>query len=128
MHRRVPARHHIVIQNCVLFSGRWSGLAVGSEMFGGLRHLRRGCRINSFDFPGRYNPRNPVFLKTNKKRGGAMDGVYVRRFQGRRIDHDRAHPTTLYSNQTGDHPALIRNVRVEHMVHDGARSAINLEG
>lgn len=57
-----------------------------------------------------------------------MGGVYVRRFQGRQTDHDCIHLTTRYSNETGDHPAVIRNVRVEHMVHDGAGSAIDLEG
>ncbi|MFB7326212.1 glycoside hydrolase family 28 protein [Streptomyces sp. NPDC056190] len=123
----VPSRN-IVIQNCV-FSGRWGGLAVGSEMSGGAYDIfAEDCRINPLDFPGRYNPRHPVFLKTNKKRGGAIDGVYVRRFQGRQIDRDCIYLTTRYSNQTGDRPAVIRNVRVEHMVHDGARRAINLEG
>ncbi|MFE7403588.1 hypothetical protein [Streptomyces sp. NPDC057557] len=128
MHRRVPARHHIVIQNCV-FSGRWGGLAVGSEMSGGAYDIfAEDRRINSLDFPGRYNSRNPVFLKTNKKRGGAVDGVYVRRFRGRQIDRDCIHLITRCSNRTSDHPAVIRNVRVEHMVHDGAGSAINPEG
>ncbi|MFB7134246.1 hypothetical protein ACFCZY_21805 [Streptomyces sp. NPDC056237] len=94
MRRHVPARHHIVIQNCVV-SGRWDGLAVGSEMSGGAYDIfTEDCRINSPDFHGRYNPRNPVFLRTNKKRGGAMGGVYVRRSQGRQIDRDCIHLTT----------------------------------
>ncbi|MFI1395541.1 glycoside hydrolase family 28 protein [Streptomyces sp. NPDC020681] len=123
----VPSEN-IVVQNCV-FSGRWGGIAVGSEMSGGARNIfAENCEINPLDFPGRFNPRHPVFLKTNKKRGGYIDGVYVRRFKGRQIDRDCIYLTTRYSNQEGDRPAIIRNVRVEQMTHDGARHAINLEG
>ncbi|MEU1269238.1 glycoside hydrolase family 28 protein [Streptomyces sp. NPDC005799] len=122
-----PSRN-IVVRDCV-FSGRWGGIAVGSEMSGGVYDVfAEDCRINPLDFPGRYNPRHPVFLKTNKKRGGAIDGVYVRRFTGRQIDRDCVYLTTRYSGQTGDRPAVIRNVHVQDMVHDGARRAINLEG
>ncbi|MEV6109261.1 glycoside hydrolase family 28 protein [Streptomyces sp. NPDC051940] len=123
----VPSEN-IVVRNCV-FSGRWGGIAVGSEMSGGARNIfAENCEINPLSFPGRYNPRHPVFLKTNKKRGGYIDGVYVRRFTGRQIDRDCIYLTARYSNQTGDRPAIIRNVVVEHMEHDGARMAVNFEG
>ncbi|MGP3982449.1 glycoside hydrolase family 28 protein [Streptomyces sp. KR80] len=123
----VPSEN-IVVRDCV-FSGRWGGIAVGSEMSGGARNIfAEDCRINPLDFPGRYNPRHPVFIKTNKKRGGYIDGVYVRRFTGRAIDRDCIYLTTRYSNQQGERPAVIRNIKVEDMVHDGARRAINLEG
>ncbi len=118
----------IVVRDCV-FSGRWGGIAVGSEMSGGVRDVfAEDCRINPLDFPGRFNPRHPVFIKTNKKRGGYIDGVHVRRFTGRSIDRDCIYLTTRYSNQQGDRPAVIRNITVQDMVHDGARRAINLEG
>ncbi|MFF3459055.1 glycoside hydrolase family 28 protein [Streptomyces sp. NPDC002730] len=123
----VPSEN-IVVRDCV-FSGRWGGIAVGSEMSGGVRNVfAEDCRINPLDFPGRFNPRHPVFIKTNKKRGGSIDGVYVRRFTGRAIDRDCIYLTTRYSNQEGSRPAIIRNIKVEDMVHDGARRAINLEG
>ncbi|MFD9072789.1 glycoside hydrolase family 28 protein [Streptomyces lasiicapitis] len=123
----VPSRN-IVVRDCV-FSGRWGGIAVGSEMSGGAYDIfAEDCRINPLDFPGRHNPRHPVFLKTSTKRGGAIDGVYVRNFTGRQIDRDCVYLTTRYSGQTGPYPAVIRDVRVEHMVHDGARRALHLEG
>ncbi|MGW1979641.1 glycoside hydrolase family 28 protein [Streptomyces sp. NPDC001889] len=123
----VPSRN-IVVRNCV-FSGRWGGIAVGSEMSGGVSGVfAEDCRINPLDFPGRYNPRHPVFIKTNKKRGGFIDGVYVRRFTGRAIDRDCIYLTTRYAGQQGTRPAVIRNIRIEDMVHDGARRAISLEG
>ncbi|MFD9882042.1 glycoside hydrolase family 28 protein [Streptomyces alboflavus] len=123
----VPSRG-IVVRDCV-FSGRWGGIAVGSEMSGGAYDVfAENCRINPVDFPGRFNPRHPVFLKTNTKRGGAIDGVYVRNFTGRRIDRDCVYLTARYAGQSGPHQAVIRNVRVENMRHDGARHALNLEG
>lgn len=123
----VPSRG-IVVRDCV-FSGRWGGIAVGSEMSGGAYEVfAENCRINPVDFPGRFNPRHPVFLKTNTKRGGAIDGVYVRNFTGRRIDRDCVYLTARYAGQSGPHQAVIRNVRVENMRHDGARGALNLEG
>ncbi|MFI1868050.1 glycoside hydrolase family 28 protein [Streptomyces jumonjinensis] len=127
-HRVGVPSENIVIRDCV-FSGRWGGVAVGSEMSGGVRNVfAEDCRINPLDFPGRYNPRHPVFIKTNKKRGGFIDGVYIRGFTGREIDRDCIYLTTRYGNQQGSRPAVIRNVRIEDMVHDGARRAINLEG
>lgn len=123
----VPSRG-IVVRDCV-FSGRWGGIAVGSEMSGGAYDVfAENCRVNPVDFPGRFNPRHPVFLKTNTKRGGAIDGVYVRNFTGRRIDRDCVYLTARYAGQSGPHQAVIRNVRVENMRHDGARHALNLEG
>ncbi|MFE7133449.1 glycoside hydrolase family 28 protein [Streptomyces sp. NPDC057638] len=123
----VPSEN-IVIRNCV-FSGRWGGVAVGSEMSGGVRNVyAEDCSINPVDFPGRYNPRHPVFIKTNKKRGGFIDGVYIRRFTGRQIDRDCVYLTTRYANQQGSRPAVIRNIKVEDMVHDGARRALHFEG
>ncbi|ANW17284.1 glycoside hydrolase family 28 protein [Streptomyces clavuligerus] len=123
----VPSRN-IVIRDCV-FSGRWGGVAVGSEMSGGVRDVfAEDCRINPVDFPGRYNPRHPVFIKTNKKRGGSITGVYIRRFTGRAIDRDCVYLTTRYAGQQGERPAVIRDIRIEDMVHDGARRAIHLEG
>ncbi|MEU5974518.1 glycoside hydrolase family 28 protein [Streptomyces sp. NPDC047315] len=127
-HRVGVPSENIVVRDCV-FSGRWGGVAVGSEMSGGVRNVfAEDCSINPTDFPGRYNPRHPVFIKTNKKRGGFIDGVYVRRFTGRAIDRDCIYLTTRYAGQQGERPAVIRNVTVQDMVHDGARRAINLEG
>ncbi|MET8248734.1 hypothetical protein ABZV31_32755 [Streptomyces sp. NPDC005202] len=93
-----------------------------------------GCRFHTEDDsiavkPGRDEDGLRVgVLTTNKQRGGAIDGVYVRRFTGRQIDRDCIYLTTRYAGQTGDRPAVIRNVHVQDMVHDGARRAINLEG
>jgi polygalacturonase len=70
----VPSTN-IVVEHCE-FASRWGGLSIGSEMSGGVRNVfARDCEINPADFPGRYPVKYPLDIKTNKLRGGDIDGA-----------------------------------------------------
>jgi len=127
-HRIGVPSANIVIERCK-FSGRWGGVAVGSEMSGGVRNLfARNCEINPVDFPGRYPVKFPLYVKTNKLRGGFIDGVHLRDFTGGRVEREALYVILNYNNQVGTRPVLVRDITAERIVLDGARTAVYLNG
>lgn len=128
-HRVGVPSENVVIQDCA-FAGRWGGVTVGSEMSGGVRNVfAERCEINPPDFPGRYPVKYPLYVKTNKKRGGTVDGVYVRRFTGRDVEHEVAFVTMNYNNgEGGTLPVSVRNIHLDQVEIDGARAVLNLMG
>jgi polygalacturonase len=127
-HRVGVPSENIVIDNC-LFSGRWGGVTVGSEMSGGVRNVfAQRCTINPPEFPGRYPVKYPLYIKTNKRRGGVIDGVYLRDFTGGGVERDAIFVTMDYNSEPGEHPVVVRNIDVRNMRINGARAALNLVG
>nr|WTB28488.1 glycoside hydrolase family 28 protein [Streptomyces sp. NBC_00830] len=123
----VPSEN-IVVRNC-LFSGRWGGITIGSEMSGGARNIfTENCVANSPDFPGHHPLKYVLYVKTNKRRGGFIDGVYVRNISGRDLDRDVAFVNMNYNSESGTQPVLVRDLRMDRIEIDGARSVLNLVG
>jgi polygalacturonase len=118
----------IVVERCK-FSGRWGGLTVGSEMSGGVYNVfARDCEINPADFPGHYPVKYALYVKTNKRRGGTIDGVHLHGFTGGGLERDALFVTLNYNSEAGVRPVFVQDIDVEGMVLDGARSMANLEG
>jgi polygalacturonase len=118
----------IVVDRCK-FAGRWGGITVGSEMSGGVRDVFAwNCEINPADFPGAFPVKYPLYVKTNKLRGGFVDGVHLRRFTGGRVEREALYVILNYNNQVGTRPVLVQNISVARMVLDGARRAVWLTG
>ncbi|MER5771075.1 glycoside hydrolase family 28 protein [Streptomyces sp. NPDC001985] len=119
----------IVVQECD-FSGRWGGITVGSEMSGGVRRVfAERCRINPPDFPGHYPVKYPLYIKASKKRGGAVEGVYVRGFSGQGVERDVVFVNMNYNNgEGGTHPVAVRDVHFTDARIDGARAVLHLVG
>lgn len=120
---------HIVVQNCK-FSGRWGGVTVGSEMSGGARKIfAQDCENNPADFPGRYPIKYPLYVKTNKQRGGFVEDVHLRRISARTIERDGLHITTIYNGTTtGSFIPVLRNFTFDAMTVTTARAAWSFEG
>jgi polygalacturonase len=127
-HRIGVPSANIVVERCK-FAGRWGGLAIGSEMSGGVRNVfARDCEINPADFPGHYPVKYPLYIKTNKLRGGVIDGVHLRGFTGGRVEREALYVILNYNNQVGTRPVVVQNITVDRMVLDGARRAVWLNG
>jgi polygalacturonase len=127
-HRVGVASTNIVVERCK-FAGRWGGITVGSEMSGGVRNVfARNCEINPADFPGHFPIKYPLYVKTNKLRGGVIDGVHLRDFTGGRVEREALYVILNYNNQVGTRPVVVRNITVDRMVLDGARTAVWLNG
>jgi len=118
----------IVIERCA-FAGRWGGVTIGSEMSGGVADVfARHCEINPVGFPGRYPVKYPLYVKTNKRRGGYIDGVHLRDFTGGRVEREAVYVILNYNNEAGTLPVMVRNIDVDHMTIAGARRALWLAG
>ncbi|MFI6299864.1 glycoside hydrolase family 28 protein [Nonomuraea sp. NPDC050790] len=119
----------IVVRDC-LFSGRWGGITVGSEMSGGVRDVfAERCVINSPAFPGNYPVKYPVYIKASKKRGSFVDGVHVRGFTGSGVDREIIFVNMNYaSTEPGTLPVSVRNITMRDTRIDGADAVLNLVG
>ncbi|MFE0077180.1 glycoside hydrolase family 28 protein [Nonomuraea sp. NPDC059023] len=124
----VPSEN-IVVQDC-LFSGRWGGITVGSEMSGGVRHVfAERCVVNSPAFPGNHPVKYPVYIKASKKRGAYVDGVHVRGFTGSGVDREIIFVNMNYaSTDQGTLPVSVRNITMRDTRIDGADAVLNLVG
>ncbi|MHC3473032.1 glycoside hydrolase family 28 protein [Streptomyces sp. 7R007] len=124
----VPSEN-IVVQDC-RFSGRWGGLAVGSEMSGGVRNVfAERCVINSPDFPGRYPVKYPLYVKTGKKRGGYVSGVHLRDITGAGVDREAVFVTLDYNGgEGGTLPVRVEDITVARTRLDGAAAVLRLDG
>ena len=67
----VPTANVVIRRNH--FSNGHGGITIGSEISGGVHHIF--ADENSFDSP---NLDYPIRFKTNAKRGGSLDNIYVR--------------------------------------------------
>jgi polygalacturonase len=127
-HRVGVPSTNILVEHCK-FAGRWGGIAIGSEMSGGVRNvLARDCEINPADFPGRYPVKYPLYIKTNKLRGGYVRDVHLRGFTGGNVEREAIYVILDYNNQVGTRPVDVHDITVDGMVLDGARRAIWLNG
>jgi polygalacturonase len=127
-HRVGVPSEDVVVEDCK-FSGRWGGLTVGSEMSGGVRNVfARNCEINAPDFPGAYPIKHALYVKTNKLRGGYIDGIHLRDFTGGDVEREAIYVILDYNNQVGTRPVVVRNITVDDMVLDGARAPLVLRG
>jgi polygalacturonase len=127
-HRVGVPSSNLVIEHCK-FSGRWGGVAIGSEMSGGVRNVfARDCEINPADFPWHYPVKYPLYVKTNKLRGGVIDGIHLRDFTGGRVEREALYVILNYNNQVGTRPVTVQNITVDNMVLDGAKRAFWFNG
>jgi polygalacturonase len=123
----VPSTN-IVIERCA-FAGRWGGVTIGSEMSGGVRNVfARDCTVNPVDFPGKYPVKYPLYIKTNKLRGGVIDGVHLRDITGTRVEREALYVILNYNNQVGTRPVRVSNITAQRLTLDGARTAVHLLG
>ncbi len=124
----IPSQN-IVIENNK-FLGRWGAVTVGSEMSGGVRNVF--AQNNTIAKGSSYTSFYAVYLKTNKRRGGVIDGIHVRNLTGGPESKGGFFIDMNYS-LTGPgfgkivHP-VVQNITIDGLVIKGAPYAIKLSG
>ncbi|HEX6354897.1 glycoside hydrolase family 28 protein [Actinophytocola sp.] len=127
-HRVGVPSSNILVERCK-FAGRWGGITIGSEMSGGVRHVyARDCEINPPDFPGNFPVKYPLYIKTNKLRGGYIRDVHLSGFTGGGVEREAIFVILNYNNQVGTRPVDVRDITVSGMALNGARRAVWLDG
>ncbi|AQZ63479.1 Polygalacturonase [[Actinomadura] parvosata subsp. kistnae] len=124
----VPSENIVIRGNT--YRGRWGAITVGSEMSGGVRGVF--AEDNRIVAGPTYRSFYALYLKTNERRGGVVDGVHVRNLSGGPCERGGCYVDMNYSLTGPGHGPIvhpvIRNITVDGLNIAGAPFAIKLSG
>jgi polygalacturonase len=110
----VPSEN-IVIRKCTMKDGH-GGVTLGSEMSGGIRNVFvDDCSMSS------PNLDRAIRLKSNSKRGGYLENLYVRNVRVGEVKEAVLHIDLRYFNETGEFNPIVRNVFLERVSSEKSR-------
>lgn len=118
----VPSEN-IIIRNCVMKEGH-AGVAIGSEMSGGVRNIfTENCTM---DDP---NLDRALRLKTNSVRGGFIENVYMRNVTVGQVKESILHIYFFYGEgDKGKFTPRVRNINVENVTSKKSKYVLFLKG
>lgn len=117
---------NIIVQNCKMFDGH-GGVTIGSEISAGVRNVFvENCEMDSPELE------RAIRIKTNTKRGGFVENVYVRNIQIGEVKESVLGIDLFYSvhgNQSGNFMPRIENIYFENVnVKNGGKYGILAKG
>ncbi len=116
------ACEYVLIENNEFADGH-GGVALGSEMSGGIRHVL--AMNNHFSSP---NLTYALRLKTNAKRGGMVEEIILADSVMDHVHGAAVHGTMLYEDgRNGEYLPVFRNIRIENITAHGGDYGIFLE-
>lgn len=125
--RRVatPSKN-IIVQNCKMIDGH-GGVVIGSEISAGVNNVFvENCVMDS------PNLDRAIRIKTNSKRGGVIENVYVRNLEVGTVKECVLKLNmfyNVYGSQTGNFIPAIRNINLENInVKNGGKYSVWAEG
>lgn len=125
--RRVAIKsENIIVKNCKMIDGH-GGVVIGSEMSAGVVNVFvENCTMDS------PNLDRAIRIKTNSRRGGLVDGVYVRNLEVGQVKEAVLKVNMFYAtygNQTGEFIPVIQNISLENVrVKNGGYFGILAKG
>ena len=125
--RRVGIKsENIVVQNCSMIDGH-GGVVIGSEISAGVQNVFvENCKMDS------PNLDRAIRIKTNSKRGGTVENVYVRNVQVGQVKEAVLKINLfygIYGKQEGDFIPEVRNINLENVqVENGGEYGILAKG
>nr|WP_026705478.1 glycoside hydrolase family 28 protein [Flavobacterium soli] len=117
---------NIIVRDCKMIDGH-GGVVIGSEMSAGVKNVFvENCTMDS------PNLDRAIRIKTNSRRGGVVDGVYVRNLTVGKVKEAVLKINlhyAIYGDQTGTFIPKVKNVILENVtVKDGGKFAILADG
>ncbi|ROI09032.1 glycoside hydrolase family 28 protein [Chryseobacterium sp. H3056] len=117
---------NIIVRDCKMIDGH-GGVVIGSEMSAGVKNVFvYNCFMDSPELD------RAIRLKTNTRRGGTVDGLYVKNITVGQVKEAVLHITMnygVYENQTGNFLPTIQNILMEDVkVKSGGKYAIFADG
>lgn len=125
--RRVAIKsENIVIQNCKMIDGH-GGVVIGSEISAGVRNVfAENCTMDS------PNLDRAIRIKTNSKRGGVVENIYVRNIEIGQVKECVLKVNMfygIYGVQSGDFIPVVKNIYLENItVKNGGEYGILAKG
>ncbi|MBE8726147.1 glycoside hydrolase family 28 protein [Flavobacterium hungaricum] len=121
----IPSKN-IIVQNCKMIDGH-GGVVIGSEISAGVNNVFvENCVMDS------PNLDRAIRIKTNSKRGGVIEDIYVRNLEVGVVKECVLKLNmfyNVYGSQTGNFIPTIRNVSLENVtVKNGGKYSVWAEG
>lgn len=117
---------NVIVKDSKMIDGH-GGVVIGSEMSAGVKNVFvENCKMDS------PNLDRAIRLKTNTKRGGFVEGVFVRNITVGEVKEAVLHITmnySVYGNQSGNFIPKIKNIFMENItVQNAGKYAIFADG
>lgn len=117
---------NVIVRDCKMIDGH-GGVVIGSEMSAGVKNVYvYNCFMDSPELD------RAIRLKTNTRRGGTVDGFYVKKITVGEVKEAVLHIVMnygIYGNQSGSFIPKIKNILLEDVtVKNGGKYAILAEG
>lgn len=120
--RNAPPCENVVIRNNIFLNGH-GGIALGSEMSGGIRGVY--AQHNRFESP---DLTYVLRFKTNAKRGGYIEDVWLYDTVATAVSGAAVHATMMYEDGPyGDYLPRFENIQIERLQANGGEYGIFLE-
>ncbi|HLM54678.1 MAG TPA: glycoside hydrolase family 28 protein [Pyrinomonadaceae bacterium] len=104
----VPSEN-IIVRNSKMKDGH-GGVVIGSEISGGVRNVFvENCEMDS------PNLDRALRFKSNARRGGVMENVFMRNVQIGRVAESVLTIDLVYFNEQGPYKPVVRNVQIENV-------------
>ncbi|KFF03382.1 glycoside hydrolase family 28 protein [Flavobacterium reichenbachii] len=121
----IPSKN-IIVQNCKMIDGH-GGVVIGSEISAGVNNVYvENCIMDS------PNLDRAIRIKTNSKRGGIIEDVFVRNLEVGTVKECVLKLNmfyNVYGSQTGNFIPTIRNISLENVtVKNGGKYSVWAEG
>jgi polygalacturonase len=121
----IPSKN-IIVQNCKMIDGH-GGVVIGSEISAGVNNVFvENCVMDS------PNLDRAIRIKTNSKRGGIIEDVFVRNLEVGTVKECVLKLNmfyNVYGSQTGNFIPTIRNINLENVtVKNGGKYSVWAEG
>ena len=117
---------NVIVRDCKMIDGH-GGVVIGSEMSAGVKNIFvYNCFMDSPELD------RAIRLKTNTRRGGVVDGFFVKNLTVGQVKEAVLHITMnygIYANQTGNFIPTIKNIYLENVtVKNSGKYAIFADG
>jgi polygalacturonase len=107
----VPSEN-IIIRGCQMKDGH-GGVVLGSEMSGGIRNIFvEDCLMDS------PNLERAIRLKTNSRRGGYLENLFVRRVRVGQVKEAVVRINLQYDKDRGEHYPTVRNIHLQNVASE----------
>jgi polygalacturonase len=112
---------NIVVRDCRYLGSTGGGMAIGSEMSGGVRRVF----VDGYDIP---RASHTLYYKANRDRGGFIEDVRIRNVRAGDVRALIKFSNDFHSYRGGDFPTRFRRITMENVTCDKAEVGLHISG